>query len=237
MKGELEVIEQPQPTSVSLNPLQLVQTAVESNADIDKLERLMGLQERWEKQNSRKRFLEAMAEFQRTCPDILKLKKAHNSSYAPLGDIVAQIREPLADCGLSYRFEQDHNNGITVKCIVSHLDGHSETTQMTAGADTSGSKNAIQAIASTVTYLSRYTLTAALGIVTADADLDGRLPQDTSMVANADQKILEVMSSRNQTEADFFVWASKVLKKNVNSFDDISEEQTQWFLRKLEGKK
>lgn len=171
----------------SMNPMQLVSMAVQSNADIDKLERLMDLQERWEKQNSRKRFLEAMSEFQRICPDILKLKSAHNSTYAPLGDIVAQIREPLSKCGLSYRFEQDHTSGIRVKCIVSHIDGHSESTEMSAPADGSGNKNQIQAIASTVTYLSRYTLTAALGIVTADADIDGRLPSDNSDLITDEQ--------------------------------------------------
>lgn len=177
--NDLVTVEQKHQTqSQQANPMQLVSMAVESGADIEKLERLMDLQERWEAQNSRKQFLEAMAEFQRNCPDILKLKQAHNSLYAPLGDIVAQIRNPLADCGLSYRFEQDHSNGVRVKCIVSHVGGHSESTEMSAQADTSGSKNGIQAIASTVTYLSRYTLTAALGIVTADADIDGRLPSD-----------------------------------------------------------
>ena len=129
-----------------------------------------------------------MSQFQSICPDILKTKKAHNSSYAPLGDIVAQIREPLASCGLSYRFEQDHTNGIKVRCVVSHIDGHAESTEMTAGADTSGSKNAIQGIASTVTYLSRYTLTSALGIATADADMDGRLPVDPLNVISEEQQ-------------------------------------------------
>lgn len=226
---KLAVIDQQGTPMPALNPLQLVQSAVESNADIDKLERLMDLNDRWEKQNSRKRFLEAMSEFQRTCPDILKLKDAHNSKYAPLGDIVAQIREPLAKCGLSYRFEQDHNQGIKVTCIVSHIEGHSEITEMSANADTSGSKNGIQAIASTVTYLSRYTLTAALGIVTADADMDGRLPVDPMNVIDSDQvnKLIALLCDENGNYTQKGIKVSRAFKFNnineikPNKFDAI----------------
>jgi len=232
------ITKEPQNTQVAkVNPMQLMQVAVESNADLDKLEKLMNLQERWEAGEAKKLFYAAMAEFQRNCPDIKKLKKGHNYMYAPLGDIMAQIREPLFDCGLSIRFEQDHSSGITVTCIVTHKGGHSERTTMTGSADTTGSKNGIQAIGSTVTYLQRYTVIGALGITTADADMDGRLPQDVKMIANADQKIIEIMQSRGQSESEFFQWASKVLKKQVASFDDLSEEQVQWFLKKLEGRK
>lgn len=221
-----------------VNPMQLMQIALESNADLDKLSKLMDLQERWESGQAKKSFYEAMANFQKNCPDIKKLKDGHNCKYAPLGDIVSQIRDLLADCGLSFRFEQDSANGIiTITCVVTHKDGHSERTSMTAGADLSGNKNAIQGIGSTWTYLQRYTLIGALGITTADSDIDGRLPQDTSMVTNADQKILKIIRSRGESDADFFRWASNLLKKNVSSFDDLSEEQIQWFLRKMEGKK
>jgi len=157
--------------------MNLIELAVNQNADIEKLERLMDLQERWEQKNAKKAFFAAMSEFQSICPDIKKLKNGHNTMYAPLGDIVAQIREPLSRCGLSFRFEQDHQSGITVTCVINHVDGHSESTTMNAPADSSGKKNHIQAIASTVTYLSRYTLTSAFGITTADADIDGRLPE------------------------------------------------------------
>lgn len=224
------------PVVSQLNPMSLMQVAVESNADIDKLEKLMALQERWEAGNAKKSFYSALAEFQRSCPDIKKLKKGHNYMYAPLGDIVAQIKGLLADCGLSVRFEQDHSNGITVTCVVSHKEGHSERTTMTGGADTSGSKNSIQAVGSTVTYLQRYTMTGALGITTADADIDARLPQDNSVNINAPKEIIRIIKSRGQSESDFFDWASRLIKNKVSSFDDLNEEQIQWFLKKLEVK-
>lgn len=237
MSNIIEHEENKQQKALSMNPMQLMQVAIESNSGLEQLEKLMALQERWDANQAKKSFYSSMAEFQRLCPDIKKNKKGHNYMYAPLGDIVSQIRDLLANCGLSIRFEQDHGNGITVTCVVTHKDGHSEKTTMTGGADTSGSKNAIQAIGSTVTYLQRYTLIGALGITTADADIDARLPQDNSMVINADKKILDIAKSRGQSEPELFEWSSKLFKKPVSSFDDLSEEQTQWLLRKLEGKK
>lgn len=157
------------------NPMQMIEAAVSKGMDVESLSKLMDLQERWEKSNAKKMFFHAFNEFQSTMPSIKKLSNGHNCKYAALGDIAEQIRPSLRKCDLSYRFEQDHQNGITVTCIVSHVDGHSESTTMTAQPDISGKKNPIQAIASTVTYLQRYTLTGALGITTADEDLDGRL--------------------------------------------------------------
>jgi len=57
--------------------------------------------------------------------------------------------------------------------VISHRDGHSEENSLSADADHSGEKNAIQAIGSTLTYLQRMTLKAALGLAAADDD-DGK---------------------------------------------------------------
>lgn len=168
------------------SPMQLIEVAVNANADIDKLERLMSLQERWEQNNAKKAFFAAMSKFNAECPTIIKKKQAHNSKYAPLGDIHEQIKSTLVKCGLSFRFEQDHSNGVEVSCLVSHELGHTEKSTMRAPADTTGSKNAIQGIASTVTYLMRYTLCSALGITTADEDMDGRL--DNGMLISHEQE-------------------------------------------------
>lgn len=175
MKPEIVTAEQ----STSVLPINILDRAIASGADIANIEKLMDLQERWEKNKAKKAFNQALVEFQHRCPVIEKRKESHNYKYAPLGDIVTQIKDVLFDCGLSYRFEQNYEQGnITVTCIISHIDGHSESTTMTALADKSGSKNDIQAIGSAVTYLQRYTLLGALGITTADEDMDGRLPDE-----------------------------------------------------------
>lgn len=158
------------------NPIAMIQSAVDAGRGIDEISKLMDLEDRFFSRQAKQAYIQAMATFQLKCPVIKTMKNGHNYKYAPLGDIVAQIKTTLSDCGLSFRFEQtQENNLITVTCIITHKDGHSESLSMSGTADTSGSKNAIQAIGSAVTYLRRYTLTGALGIVTADEDSDGRV--------------------------------------------------------------
>jgi len=161
--------------AVSNSPSKLMEIALNQNADVEKLEKLMAMQERWDANQARKQYFEALTEFQSKCPVIKKKKAGHNYMYAPLSDIVAQIKEPLKSCGLSYRFEQCHNNAIEIACVVTHVSGHSERATMKSDADSTGSKNMIQAAGSAVTYLQRYTLISALGITTADEDMDGRI--------------------------------------------------------------
>lgn len=164
---------------IDSSPARLVEIAINQNADIDKLEKLMAMQERYDATQAKKAYVLALVDFQKDCPTIKKRKSGHNYLYAPLSDIIAQIKAPLSKYGLAYRFEQSEVNGqIQITCHITHKDGHSETTSMTGNPDTSGSKNVIQSYGSTVTYLQRYTLTGALGITTADEDIDGRLDSD-----------------------------------------------------------
>lgn len=162
------------------NPSHLIQLAVEANSSPENLSKLMDLQERWMAGQARTDFYNAFSSFQSELPPILKTKAGHNYSYAPLSDIVEIIKPFMLKNKLTYRFEQSHEDGIEITCIVTHTSGHSERTTMKADADTSGSKNGVQAVASTVSYLSRYTLTGALGIATADQDMDGRLAKGDS---------------------------------------------------------
>lgn len=164
-------------------PTSLVRLAVQQNFDLEKLEKLLQLQREWTREEARKSFFAALSKFQSELPPICRsdavkhnLKEGGKMSrkYASLGTINEAIRPYLYGNGLSFRFSQRQGpEGITVTCIVSHRDGHSEETTLTAGADTSGNKNAIQSVGSTVTYLERYTLTAALGLTTVEDDDDG----------------------------------------------------------------
>jgi len=155
-------------------PTDLLAIAVNADADIAKIEKLMELQERWDAKISKGSYYTSMSKFQATCPRIERSNRAHNNKYARLDTIVDTIKAALRDCGLTFRFEiSDSDTGINVTCVITHVDGHSERTTMTAPADTSGNKNVIQSRASSVTYLQRYTLCAVLGLVANDEDNDG----------------------------------------------------------------
>lgn len=157
------------------NPNALMQLAVKNNASIEHLEKLMNLQERWEKNQARKAFYDAKSEFQSKKPTIKKTSKVEfkNTKYhfAPLSEIQKQVDPILAELGFSYDYKQtDEKGSITITCVLSHRLGHSETSSLTAPHDNSGGKNAIQSIGSTVSYLKRYTLTNIIGISTEDDD-------------------------------------------------------------------
>lgn len=163
-----------------VTPTGLIEQAIQKGLGVAELEKLVALQERWEERQARKAFFDAFTKFQAECPDLRKTKQVSfqqvNYKYAPLADITRQIGQLLKTHGLSYRWEiQDTKEEIKVSCLVTHIDGHTETTTMMANPDTSGAKNQIQARGSAIEYLKRYTLIGALGLSTADTDTDGRI--------------------------------------------------------------
>lgn len=163
----------------SVTPMQLIQAAVNQNADIDKLAKLMDLQMRWEANEAKKAFVEAMNAFKAAPPEIIKNKlvayKEVSYRHATLDQVCDKVTEGLSKHGISHRWRTEQSEGlIRVTCILTHFLGHSEETTLCAGPDSTGSKNAIQAISSAVTYLERYTLLAATGLAAANTDDDGR---------------------------------------------------------------
>lgn len=164
-------------------PASFIADAIKQGLPIETMERLFALYERREADGARKAFYGALSAFQAAVPPLAKDAVVDFTSpkgrtyykHASLPAIAEAIRKPLETHGLCYRFTADTEDGkVRVTCIVTHVAGHSEETSMTAPADTSGSKNAIQALGSGMTYLRRYTLVAALGLTTADEDTDGR---------------------------------------------------------------
>jgi hypothetical protein len=170
-------------TTEDHTPSTLIAMAIEKSIEVDKLEKLLELQERWEAKEAKKKFYDAMAKFQSEIGEIRKTKVVDyvtkdggrkRYKYAPLSEIDEAIKKSLAKYGLTKSFYIKEENGrIYVSCKISHEAGHSEITTMSGVADASGNKNAIQASGSTITYLQRYTLIGALGLTTADEDNDG----------------------------------------------------------------
>lgn len=155
-------------------PMAMIERAVAAGASIETIEKLMGLQERFEANQARKAFNEAISEAKARVRPVVRNKTGHNSKkYADFAAIASAVDPILADLGLSYRFRTEQGERINVTCILSHRDGHQETTTLAGPPDASGSKNAIQAIGSTLTYLQRYSLVQMLGLAASDDD-DGK---------------------------------------------------------------
>jgi len=167
-----------QEESITLTPVDLLRIAVSQGADVDKLKQLMDLQERFEKNEARKAFAAAMLKFKANPPAITKnhAVKFGQTAYnhATLDHVCEEVTRGLSAVGITHAWKVTQDKDlITVRCVLTHELGHSEETQLMGLPDNSGSKNSIQAIGSTVTYLQRYTLLAACGLAAKNDD-DGQ---------------------------------------------------------------
>lgn len=176
-----EVLDRPKPGQTiavtqgnAVTPMDMLDRALSSGATPETIEKFMAMAERYEQGQARKAFENALASTRSKLKPIERNAKGHNEKrYVSLDAIAAAVDPILAEFGLSYRYRsQQTPTLITVTCILfGH--GHSEESTLSGPADTSGNKNAIQSIGSTLTYLQRYSLAQALGLAAASDD-DGR---------------------------------------------------------------
>lgn len=184
-----EVVPTPAPTAMvqaAPNPYQhMLERVIDKGADVAQFERLLDLQLKWEANEARKAFVAAMADFKAEPLEILKRKRVEfttrdgdttSYTHAELSDVIDAVVPAMGRHGLSHRWDVTQAGGtITVTCTITHKLGHSESVTMSAPPDQSGKKNAIQQVASAVTYLQRYTLLSATGMAAKGmVDDDGR---------------------------------------------------------------
>lgn len=99
-----------------------------------------------------------------------KTGTSYEFSYATLDSIIALIRKPLSDNGLSFtqNFCDGENGKLRLETTLWHTSGQWIRTDIPVIVD----GNEAQAFGSAMTYAKRYALTALLGIA-ADEDDDG----------------------------------------------------------------
>lgn len=162
-------------TEAPSSPMLALADKMVQAGQVGDLKQLLDMHREWEQDQARNAYNQAFAAFRANPPHIQKDKKVQygNTRYkhATLDHVASAIGEAMAPHGLSFRWEtKQDDNRITVTCWISHVAGHRESTTLSAPADTSGQKNAIQAIGSAVTYLQRYSLLAATGLAATEDD-------------------------------------------------------------------
>lgn len=189
--------------SQHITPMTLIERAQAANASIEQMQQLFELQLRFEANEARKAFNDAMANFREKAPAIAKTRTGHNIKYAGLSESIEAIQPLLSQFGLSHQWKtRQDGNMITVECTVTHRLGHSESTSLSAAPDTSGSKNAIQSIGSTVSYLERYTLYAILGLSSREMDDDGKGSGGNQVEVITDSQVMDLLALINEVSAN-----------------------------------
>lgn len=194
-QGQVSVLPAQSETAAILGMIERV--ARDPSVNMDKMMQLMSWRKETISDQRRAEFDEAMSGAKAEIPVINKNREVDFTSqkgrthykYEDLAEIARVVSPILAKHGLSYRYRvtSNVNEPVSVTCIVSHRAGHFEEVTLTGGRDESGNKNSIQAVASTLTYLQRMTLKAALGLAASDDD-DGKSAEQDDRITDAQAK-------------------------------------------------
>ncbi len=189
-KQELQTV-----PDVPTSMLEVIQrVALDPNVDVEKMERLMALQERILDRNAKAAFDDALAKMQPMLPVIQERGAVTNrdgvvqSTYATWKDVNAAIKPVLKKHRFSLRFRTGvEGTMLLVTGILSHA-GHSEETTLAMPADTSGNKNAVQAVMSTTSYGKRGTTMLLLNLSTTLEEDDDAATACKEELIDPDQK-------------------------------------------------
>lgn len=227
----------------TVTPMAMIDRALATGAAPETLEKLLALQERWEANQGRKAFDEAMAAAKAEIPTIRKNRTVDFTSskgrthyrHEDLAEIAETVNPVLSKFGLSYRFKTTNapNEPITVTCIITHRMGYFEETTLSGPRDDSGNKNAIQQVGSTLTYLQRMTLKAALGLAASDDD-DGHKSEDTKAGPISNEQTSKVLALIEETGTDIVKFCEYL---GVQAVAEITSGQLPRALAMLEKKK
>lgn len=194
--GELQHIE---PAGAAIEPAQLSpapahgdsailsiieRAARDPNVDIDKMERLMAMQERVVLRNAETAFNHAMQAAQAEMPQVTRDARNDQtrSRYARLETISAAIKPVITKHGFSLSYGTDASplaNHYGVTCLVAHSGGFSRLYRADIPTDANGmkgnqNKTATHAFGSTMSYGRRYLLLMVFDIAVTNEDDDGQ---------------------------------------------------------------
>jgi hypothetical protein len=173
--------------------------ASDATIDIEKMDRLLAMQERMLAKQARTEFTAAFAAMQPELPSIKERGAIRNkanevqSTYALWEDINEVIKPVLQRHGFALAFRSTYpNGGVCVTGVLRHVGGHEETTEVILPFDLSGSKNATQAVGSSLSYGKRYAATQLLNLTSHGEDDDAQqLSEPEKIVIEWRQTIAE----------------------------------------------
>jgi hypothetical protein len=175
---------EPRNEVIPQTPMAMLQVAVAKGMSAETIKGFMDLQERWEKAEAVKAYNVAFAAFKTEAVSIFRNRKVTQGplagkSYAELHSVVDAVTPALSKHGLSasWKLTKDDKDWLEVTCTLKHILGHSESVSMGGPPDDGGAKSKIQARASTMTFLERYTLKAVCGVSEQGDDNNGGRPK------------------------------------------------------------
>lgn len=135
-----------------------------------------------------------------------------SSPYAYWADILEACSPHMLEhgFGISFRQKSMPDGKIEVTGILEHRDGHREENSIALIHETSGSKNPVQAIGSSLSYGMRYMGIMLLGVASKEHDDNKGSPEGPQYIT-ADQVVeLEILIAQTQSNTEQFLKFCKV---------------------------
>lgn len=190
----------------------IARAAKDPNVDVAKMQALLDMKYRVEREDARSEFWAAMARLQPHLPRITKNGQILNkdgsvrSTYATYQDIDIALRPQLEAEGFAVFFDSMLKETVLfVTARVAHKLGHSETTTIPVPIDTNSYRTKAQDMGSTISYGKRYALCAAFNIITVDEDTDSVVTGEPITLEQKNQ-ILDLLIATNANGGKFLAW-------------------------------
>lgn len=185
--------------------MDMILQVIQAGHPIEFVREIMALTREVKQEQARESFDAAIANAKAEIKPVSRNRTGNNSKrYADFAAYAREIDPVISKFGLSYRFRTTQTDKISVTCVVSHRDGHSEENSLSGPADVSGNKNAIQAIGSTLQYLQRYTLCQAFGLASEDDDDGAASQSNTGPISDEQEAVIRNMIDANGPRIDKF---------------------------------
>lgn len=232
----------PQPS-----PMEILKQAKDMGLTTDEMREMLELQKDYEKNEARKAFYVAVAEFKKNPPDVYKdkLNEKFGSGYVSIGNMVNTVNMEMSKYGLNARWEfpaSENPIDIVCTCILAHSMGHTERVTLSAPPDVSGSKNPIQERKSTRTYLKLETFEAVTGMASKDGNIDDdgnaagapRQPQ-IEIISDEQSSVIHAKITENEVNPGIFnKWLSKKCPYTKGDVTKLSVDHYAMVLSKVE---
>jgi len=217
------------------SPAGMMLAMMGKGASLEQIEKMMDLVERHDKREAEKAYNAAFAAFKAEAIRIIKNRAVTagplaGKSYAELFSVVDAVTPALSRNGLSasWKLTKDEKDWLEVTCTLKHSAGHAETVSMGGPPDAGGAKSTIQARASTISYLERYTLKAITGVAEGGDDNDGGSAQADPLLdefqaaAMEGEAALRAMYEAKHPSAAFWTKHAKALKAAAKKADEAA---------------
>jgi len=211
-------------------PMSMLAMAVKQGMSLDTIKELRALQKEYEADEARKAYNTAFAAFKAQAVKIIKSKTVDagplaGKKYAELFAVVNALTPALSANGLSaaWSITKDEKDWIEVTCTLKHTLGHSDSVSMGGPPDAGGAKSPIQARASTVSYLERYTLKAICGVSEQGDDKDGGGGEKKGMPEEQYAEFVKRIEAQTTKEKAKAVYNEAV--KACNDLKDVESHQ------------